>query len=214
MKNILWIVLGIFMGLSSAYAQEGREKHISKLVLDKKKRESFYNDRKDSTLILRIDTLILNDNASLQFYGLKDVKLVVNHAEIGKKAFISGIGSKNNASNFDIEMNVQKLGSLFVVARGHDAISGMRTDPNGDGGNVRFAYSPAGITPQTDNRRGKNHLHIDASGGGRAINPQTDVRMIMERVGSGIPRVGGLPQGQVYSGSAGRDGKVSVEVLE
>lgn len=213
MKNIPLIIFGIFLGLSMVMGQENREQHISKLVLDKKKKESFHNDRRDSTLTLRIDTLILKDNASLQFYGLKDVKLIVNYAEIGKKAFISGISAKNNASNFDIEMNIQKLGSLFVVARGHDAMNGMRTDPNGDGGDVKFVYKKDGITPQTDNRKGKNYLYIDASAGGRAVNPQADIRIIMDRVASGIPRVGGLPQGQVYSGSAGREGKVTIEGL-
>lgn len=215
MKKGILIVFGILLGLSATYAQESRQEHIPKLVLDKKKKESFRSSSKDSTLTLHIDTLILKDNASLQFYGLKDVKLIVKHAEIGKKAYISGIGAKNNASNFDIEINIQSLGSLYVVARGHDAMNGMRTDPNGDGGNVRFTYDKTGITPQTDNKKGKNYLLIDASAGGYSVNPQSEIRLIMDRIATGtaagLPRVGGLPQGQVYSGSPGRDGKVTIE---
>lgn len=211
MKKIGFILLGIWIGLSTSFAQEGREQHIQKLTLDKKEKESFRSERRDSTLTLYIDTLILKDHASLQFYALKKVKIIVKHAEIGKRASISGVGAKNNATNFDIQMNIQQLGSLFVVARGLDANNGTRTHPNGDGGDVKFVYHHEGIAPQTDNKRAKNYLHIDASAGGRAVTPQTEVRVIMDRIAMGAPRIGGLPQGQVYSGSPGRDGKVSIE---
>lgn len=213
MKKIGLMIFVLCIGLSISWAQDTREQHITKLILDKKKKESFYNDRRDSTLALYVDTLILKDNASLQFYGLKDVKLVVKHAEIGKKASISGIGTQNNASNFDIQMNIRQLGSLFVAARGIDANNGVRTHPNGDGGNVKFVYHKDGITPQTDNKKAKNYLHIDASAGGRTTNPQAEIRIIMDRASSGMARVGGLPQGQVYSGSPGRNGKVTIEAM-
>src|SRR5690606_2050603 len=64
--------------------------HITKLVLNKKEKKIF-NDR-DSSTIVHIDTLIMKDKSSLQFYGKKDVKLFVRYAEIGDKAFISGQG--------------------------------------------------------------------------------------------------------------------------
>src|SRR5690606_35440941 len=125
---------------------------------------------RDWTAVIHIDTLIMKVKSSLQFYGQQDVKLVIKHAEIGKGAFISGLGGQNNASNFAIAINLQKLGSLYVIARGEDAMNGTKTFPNGDGGEVNFQYTPKGIIPQTDDKKQANYVYIDVSAGGRAIS--------------------------------------------
>ncbi|MCL7986884.1 hypothetical protein M8998_02900 [Sphingobacterium sp. lm-10] len=223
MKRLLSLPLALcllmMIGLSystTIFAQEKSEEHriqehIGKLVLSKKKKKVFQNKGRDSTITVRIDTLIMKDRASLQFYGLKDVKLEIGYAEIGKDVVFSGIGNKNNASNFDISVNLAKFQSMYVIARGIDAMNGTRTNPNGDGGNVTFHYATSGLTPQQEDRKAKQYLTIDVSPGGRRVNPPTDIALVMSRIGMGGPRLGGIPQGQVYSGSPGREGKVVVE---
>ncbi|TYR36548.1 hypothetical protein FXV77_08570 [Sphingobacterium phlebotomi] len=203
--RIIFLFIGISF-LSTGYAQE---EHIARLELGKKKKKTF--NSRDSSAVIYIDTLIMKDRSSLQFYGKKDVKLIVKHAEIGKGAFISGIGGQNNASDFDIDINLKKLGSLYIVARGQDAMNGTKTDPNGDGGKVNFKYDPNGIKPQTDNKKQANYVYIDVSAGGRAINPVSDLNQIYSRIATSAPGLRGMPQGQVYSGSPGREGKASIE---
>lgn len=204
--SIIFLFLGVSF-LSIGYAQE---EHIARLELGKKKKKTF--NSRDSSAVIYIDTLIMKDRSSLQFYGKKDVKLVVKHAEIGKGAFISGIGGLNNASNFDIDINLKKLGSLYVIARGQDAMNGTKTDPNGDGGNVNFKYDPSGITPQTVDKKQANYVYIDVSAGGRAINPVSDLNQIYSRIAMSAPGLRGMPQGQVYSGSPGKEGKAVIIV--
>src|SRR5690606_4670721 len=117
-----------------AFAQEAHTVHIGKLSIGKKKKE-LYSGGKDSSLVLRIDTLIMADRSQLVFYGKKDVKLDVGHAEIDKRAYIFGSDGKNNGTDFDIRMRFNKLGALYVLAGGQDARNnGSRTFPNGDGG--------------------------------------------------------------------------------
>lgn len=213
---VLCMLISICLSYSTtASAQEQSEdnriqEHIGKLILLKKKNKTFRNKGRDSTMTLHIDTLIMKDRASLQFYGLKDVKLEIGYAEIGKDVVFSGIGSKNNASNFDIAIHLAKFQSMYVIARGIDAMNGTRTNPNGDGGNVTFHYDRNGLVPQQEDRKAKQHLTVDVSPGGRRVNPPTDIALVMSRIGMGGPRMGGIPQGQVYSGSPGREGKVSV----
>ncbi|GHE42256.1 hypothetical protein [Sphingobacterium griseoflavum] len=191
----------------SAFGQV-EEQHISKLVLKKKEKKTFNN--RDSSAIIYIDTLVMKDRSSLQFYGKKDVKLIVKYAEIGKRVFMSGIGAENNASNFDIAINLQKLGSLYVVASGRDANNGTRTFDNGDGGEVNFRYSVEGLTPQSEDKKAANYLHIDVSAGGRRINPNTDLNQIYSQIAISAPGLRGVPQGQIYSGSPGREGKYQI----
>jgi len=206
--SIIFLFLGVSF-LSLGYAQE---EHIARLELGKKKKKTFSS--RDSSAVIYIDTLIMKDRSSLQFYGKKDVKLIVKHAEIGKGAFISGIGGRNNASDFDIDIKLTKLGSLYVIARGQDAMNGTKTDPNGDGGQVNFKYDPNGITPQTEDKKQANYVYIDVSAGGRAINPVSDLNQIYSRIATSAPGLRGLPQGQVYSGSPGREGKANITVKE
>lgn len=205
--HILSIVF-LFLGSSFLSIAHAQQEHIARLELGKKKKKTF--NSRDSSAVIYIDTLIMKDKSSLQFYGKKDIKLVVKHAEIGKGAFISGIGGQNNASDFDIDINLNKLGSLYVIARGQDAMNGTKTDPNGDGGNVSFKYDPNGITPQTADKKQANYVYIDVSAGGKAINPVSDLNQIYSRIAMSAPGLRGMPQGQVYSGSPGKEGKVTI----
>lgn len=204
------IILGVFvavLGVLNAQAQVN-EHHFDKLVLNKKEKKVF--SERDSSAVVYIDTLIMKDKSSLQFFGKKDVKLIVKHAEIGNKALISGQAGQNNASDFDITINFQKLGSLFVVARGIDAFNGTRTFPNGNAGNVNITYNREGISPQTTNKKGKYYLFVDVTPGGLRVTPTSEVANIYSRIATSAPGLRGLPQGQIYSGSPGLEGKVKI----
>lgn len=189
--------------------------YIQKLEVGKKKKKIFTTKNRDSTLVLTIDTLIMHDRASLEFFGKKKVKLQVNYAEIPKQAYIIGTDSKNNGSNMDIQIRFEQLGALYVLAGGRDANNGTRTYPNGNGGNVTLRYDKTGIVPQQDNKEASAYLRIDTRAGGYRVNPQSDLYNIYTQIGMGIRagggRLGGVPQGQIYSGSPGKDGKMTIE---
>jgi len=166
-------ILLLCFGLQGIHGEEvfGQQTdtiRLNKLELKRGAKKVF--DTKDSVLVLQIDTLIMKDRSSLQFFGKKKVKLLVNHAELGKRVYFLGRSHQNNASDMDISIKFDKLGSLFVMADGYDANNGSRTDPNGDGGNVRLVYSNDGIHPQQQQSRDQNYLHINTLGGGRHVN--------------------------------------------
>lgn len=210
MKKYIVVIIGLFFGMLSLQAQtEVEHIHLDKLVLGKKDKKIF--NSRDSSIVLHIDTLIMKDRASLQFFNKKDVKLIVKHAELGARTFFSGIGSKNNASNFDIDINFHKLGSLYVIAKGEDAMNGTRTFPNGDAGNVNIVYDPNGITPQQENKKAKNYLYVDVTPGGLRVIPTAEIGNIYSRIASSPGGLRGLPQGQIYSGSPGKEGKVTIK---
>jgi len=206
MKNLMILILSL--SITALWAQQPVE-HISKLELGKKDKKVFHASR-DSSAVIHIDTLIMKDRSSLQFYGKHDVKLVVKYAEIGDRVFISGRGRQNNASDIDIHMNIQKLGSLYVIAKGEDAFNGTKTHPNGDGGDVNFTYSSQGIVPQSTDKKGKNYLFIDAQPGGLRVNASSEVQQIYSMINVAPTGLRGIPQGQIYSGSPGTEGKVVV----
>jgi hypothetical protein len=205
------IILGVFVAVFSFLNTQAQvnEQHFDKLVLNKKEKKVF--SERDSSAVIYIDTLIMKDNSSLQFFGKKDVKLMVKHAEIGNKALISGQAGQNNASDFDITINFQKLGSLYVVARGIDAFNGTKTFPNGDAGNVNISYDNEGISPQTANKKDKNYLFVDVTPGGLHVTPSSEVANIYSRIATSAPGLRGLPQGQIYSGSPGKEGKITIK---
>ena len=211
LARILTFLLTLCIFSSNIQAQTN-DIRINKLVLNKKEKKVFSDRSKDSTTILYIDTLIMKDKSSLQFYASKDVKLVVGYAELGDRTFISGLAGKNNASNFDIDINLHKLGSLYIIARGQDANNGMKTDPNGDGGNINLTYNKDGVTPQSTDKKSKNYLHTDASPGGLRVVASSDLRNIYDQIKNSAPGLRGLPQGQIYSGSPGKEGKVNIKV--
>ena len=205
--GIFAMIFALFFISNNAIAQQSEVK-ISKLVLDKKQKKIFNN--RDSSIVLFIDTLVMKDKSSMQFYGKKDVKLVISHAEIGNNVYINGRAGKNNASNFDMDINFQKLGSLYVIARGQDANNGMKTDPNGDAGNINLTYSSKGIAPQTKDKKAKNYLHTDVTPGGLKVTPSSDLRRIYDQISMSASGLHGVPQGQIYSGSPGKEGKVTI----
>ncbi|QNL50024.1 hypothetical protein H8S90_25635 [Olivibacter sp. SDN3] len=211
------IIAGLLIcfSISSAYAQEGDSvQYIQKLEIDKRKKKTFAVKQRDSTMLLTIDTLIMKDRATLEFFGKKKVQLTVKHAEIPEEAYIVGTDSKNNGSDMDIDIRFERLGKLYILAGGRDANNGSRTHPNGNGGNVKVRYDQSGIIPQQENKHKTGYLKIDTRAGGYRVNPQTDLYNIYTQIGMGIRsgagRLGGVPQGQIYSGSPGRDGKSEI----
>lgn len=210
-KKTLVVALISFLGITLTTIPRvwAQDIHIEKLSLDKSKKKVFQD--RDSSSTIYIDTLIMKDKSSLQFFGKKDVKLVVKHAEIGNNVVISGQSSKNNASNFDLDFNFKKLGSLYVIARGMDANNGTRTNPNGDAGDVTLTYNANGIEPQTTNKKDKFYLSIDVNPGGLRVTPTTELTNIYAQIARSPSGLRGVPQGQIYSGSPGREGKVIIQ---
>jgi len=214
MKNFIVCILALCS--IGAFAQEAHTLHIGTLSIGKKKKEVVSGGR-DSSLVVRIDTLIMADRSQLVFYGKKDVKLDIGHAEIDKRAYIFGTDGKNNGTDFDIHTRFEKLGALYVLAGGQDARNnGSRTFPNGDGGDVNFTYDSKGIVPQTEDKKFDHYLQIDTRAGGYRVNPQSDISRIYSLIDMGAPGrpLSNLSQGQVYSGTPGRDGKSTVKAAE
>src|SRR5690606_31450159 len=207
MKNLILVVLLACSG--SALGQQTDTLHIEKLHLGKKKKE-VYSGGRDSSMVIRIDTLVMEDRSQLVFYGKKDVTLDVGHAEIENRAYLFGTDGKNNGTDFDIQIRFEKLGALYVLAGGQDAKNnGSRTFPNGDGGDVTLTYDSGGIVPQTEDKKSPHYLRVDTQSGGYLVNPQSELSKIYRLINMcvlGRP-LGNLSQGQVYSGTPGRDGK-------
>ncbi len=213
MKTIFTCLL--FAIYSIAIAQENNVIRISKLELGRKKKEVFAS--RDSSLVVHIDTLVMKDRSQLIFFGKKDVKLTVNHAQIDKRAYIFGTDGKNNGSDFEIDMQFEKLGALYILAGGHDANNnGSRTHPNGNGGNVNFFYDARGVIPQTTDKKSPNYLQIDTRAGGYRVNPHNDLNNIYSMINMGTAGrpLGNLAQGTIYSGSPGNDGKSTIKARE
>lgn len=214
MKNILknsltlfWVSIA-FLGFSQE--KEGIE-FPNTLIIKKGNKFVFDRPDSDSTLYLKLDTLILEDKASLEFYGYKDVTLDIGHSIIGKRALIKGSFKENHAAHISLKTRFDKLESLHILAAGQDANNGFRTHDNGNGGNVEVHYSFAGIEPQTTKKRQKHFLDIQNQGGGKFINPTVEVGRVLSNIHSTNGRIVGLPQGQVYSGSPGKDGKTIIK---
>lgn len=200
------LTLGTLNPVKAQQKKEGEHIHLSKLTVEKKKKHNFQG--RDSILTVHIDTLIMKDKSSLQFYGKKDVKLVVKHAIIDDQVAFYGQGLKNNGTNFDIDINFDKLGSLYVFAKGQTANNGSKTYPNGDGGNVTFVYKSDNFKVQTTDKKAKHYIRIDNTEGGLNVTPTSDVANIYSRIATSSPGLRGLPQGQIYSGSPGKKGTI------
>jgi len=216
MNRKIWIIALLLCGYmgSALGTEQDSVQYIQKVEIGKKKRKTFQVNNRDSVLVLTIDTLIMKDKASLSFYGNKKVTLKVNYAEIPDQAYIIGTDSKNNGSNMDIQMHLEKLGKLYVMAGGLDANNGTRTYPNGNGGKVTFRYDRNGVLPQQEDKDKPGYLHIHTKAGGYRVNPQSDLYNVYSQIRMGVRagngRLGGVPQGQIYSGSPGKDGKSEV----
>lgn len=212
MKTILIGLLAMttFVVQSQTISSNKPVKRIGKLIIDAKKSFSFGGN--DSTGSVLIDTLIMNDKAALKLYGKKNFNLTVLNAFIGKKCYISGTDGKHNGTNLDLVINFEELGDLAIDVGGLDAINGTRTFPNGNGGKLNLTYLDSGIQPQFDKRRQKNFIAMNTRAGGYRVTPQSDLYVIFSRIGGPRGRpLSQLPQGQVYSGAIGRDGKADVK---
>lgn len=205
--NAFIAALLVCCGLTAS-AQPADTLHISRLEINRKKKEIFSG--KDSALVLRIDTLIMKDRAQLIFVGKKDVKLDIGHARMAERAYIFGTDGRNNGTNFDIRVRFDELGALYVLAAGRDAANnGSKTYPNGNGGNVTLTYDPEGIVPQEDDKDQGQYIHLDTRAGGYRVNAQTDIANIYSQINRGVPGrpLSNLSQGMVYSGTPGKDGQ-------
>lgn len=210
---MIWcFALGLFLLYKPLIAQTQRDTlRLGTLSLDPKDKKSFSG--RDSSLVLYIDTLLMKDRSSINFYGKKKVTLYIQYAEFSKDALIRGTDGKNNGTDIDLYVNIGKLGNLIVDAAGLDAFNGTKTYPNGDGGTIHVYYLGSGIVPQSDAPKAPGHLLMLVQAGGHRVNAQSEVGNILDRIGSGSRPLGQLPQGQVYSGSPGTDGKATVEAV-
>ncbi len=214
MKTKLVLLLISFLLLitsESILAQEktqGETIHLSKLELNKKQKKTFQG--RDSILTLTIDTLIMKDKSTLQFFGKKEVNLIVKQAYLGKDVAFYGQGIKNNGTNFNIDIDFDALSSLYIFATGQNAMNGSKTFPNGDGGNVTLTYTSEGFEPQTTNKKEKHYIRIENTEGGLNVVPTSDVTNIYSRIAISGPGLRGLPQGQIYSGSPGKKGTITI----
>ena len=208
MRYLVIFFLCAFMA-GTASAQTDSVQHIPRLEIKKKKRITI--SKGDSSIKVIIDTLIMHDRAYLEFFGKKDVDLQIKNAFIPKRAYIAGTDGKNNASNMTITARFKELGSLYVYASGRDAFNGTKTFPNGNGGTVVFNYLNDGIAPQQESSKEDHYLEIATKGGGLVGNAKADIDNIFSRIGSGGRPLGQLPQGQIYSGSPGKNGKSEIK---
>lgn len=185
-------------------------KRIAKLVIDAKDTHTFRGD--DSTGNIIIDTLIMKDRSTLELYKKKNFDLTVLNAFIGKRSRITGTDGRNNGTNLNLAINFKELGNLSIDVNGRDANNGSRTFPNGNGGKLNLEYLDSGIKPQFENKKKDNYVELNTRAGGYRVTPQSDLYVIFSRIGGSRGRpLGQLPQGQVYSGSIGRDGKADIK---
>ncbi|MBE7179279.1 MAG: hypothetical protein INR69_22950 [Mucilaginibacter polytrichastri] len=194
-----------------ASAQETPVKKIGKISIGKRKTYTF---NRDSVVNLSIDTLIMEDKSTLEFLSAKTASITIGHAIIGKQCIITGTDGKNNGTRFNIKADFDKLESLFIVSRGQDYYS-RPAFGNGNGGDVKLKYASGGAKVQTTDKKSPGYLSIVNTGGGKAVTPQSDLYVIRSRIAMGSGNIGrpltNLPQGRVYDGSMGTDGKTSIE---
>ncbi|MBC8053393.1 MAG: hypothetical protein H7Y13_10040 [Sphingobacteriaceae bacterium] len=212
MKRILLYFM-LFLPLFSLAQSNSSIIKIGKLVLEGRK--SFYFSKGDSSASLIIDTLIMKDKSKLFFTNKKKINLVVNHAQIGKDCVIFGTDGKNNGTDLNLSMNFIALKSLYINVSGEEAKIANRHFDNGNGGQVVLNYVSGGKKPQTTDKRGAGYVSISNKAGGNLVNPQTDMAVIMDRLRNGTAGrpLGQFPQGRVYSGNMGRDGKATIKAV-
>lgn len=211
-KFALYLILAALFPpfVSVAQTSSGPIK-ISKLVIDSRK--SFGLIAGDSVAAFIIDTLIMKDKAKLFLVNKKQASLVIHHAVIGKDCLVEGNDGKNNGTNLHLAANFVQLRSLSIDVSGEDARMANRHYDNGNGGQVVVSYLASGKKPQTSDKRQSQYLAISNKGGGHLVNPQGDIRVLMDQLRNGYPGrpLAQLPQGRVYSGGIGADGKATVK---
>jgi len=207
-KNI-FLYLTLLLPLTSIGQLISNPLKIDKLIIDSKK--SYAVTEGDSIASIVIDTLIMKDKSKLSFVSKKKVNLVVKHAIVGKNVVISGSDSKNNGTDLNLSVNFVQLRSLYIDVSGEDARTSNRHYDNGNGGHVILSYLSSGQRPQIADKKAENFVSIRNRAGGYAVNPQTDIAILLGQIRSGSGRpLGQLPNGRIYSGGIGRDGKITI----
>lgn len=189
-------------------------RHIPKLIIEAKDSYGFSN--KDSTGSVVIDTLIMGNGSDIHLYSKKSFKIIVKQAVIGKDCEIYGNDGKNSGTDLELYMGFKQLGSLQLNVSGLDAKIGNRKYPNGDGGKVIFHYLRSDIIPQFKDKKQSHFVQIINKGGGFLTNPQPDLENIKSRInnGTGGRPLGQLPNGKIYSGNTGIDGKTEIKEID
>lgn len=195
---------------------QAQEMTIGKLEL--KKNQVYMIRQGDSAFHLSIDTLIMHRGSRIIAAGKKDLVLTVAFASIDSRCSIAGDDGHNNGTNIDLRINFQDLGNLVINTQGKNFRQGNRNQAIGRGGNVTVHYLHAGLTPQTTSPGHDRYLKVMAEGGKGSADPNSDLYVINSaiRSGSGIAGrpLSNLPQGTVFQGSDGTDGKVHLESVD
>ncbi len=195
---------------------QGQETRLGKLEL--KKNEVYTIRQRDSDIHLRIDTLIMHRGSKIIAAGKKNMVLTAGFASIDTRCSIAGDDGHNNGTNIDLRINFQDLGNLTINTQGKNFRQGNRSHAIGSGGNVTVHYLNAGLAPQTTSAGHDRYLKVMAEGGKGSVDPNSDMYVITSaiRSGSGIAGrpLSNLPQGTVFQGSDGPDGKVHLEGVD
>ncbi|EOR92705.1 hypothetical protein ADIARSV_4217 [Arcticibacter svalbardensis MN12-7] len=211
MKGIM-LYLGMLIPLFAISQTEQKVKYIEikKLVIDKRKSYDFSS--RDSSVSIKIDTLIMHANARINFLNKKEASMVVGYAQIDNGAQLNGNDGKNNGTNLNLSINFADLKSLSINVPGLDAKTANRKFDNGNGGKIVVKYLSSGIKPQTENSKQPAFLDIRNSAGGYTTNAQTDLVVVFSQIRSGNPGrpLSQLPNGRVYSGNTGGEGKFTM----
>ncbi|MGH2623429.1 MAG: hypothetical protein ACRDE7_07175, partial [Sphingobacterium sp.] len=76
---VMKYLISTILLLSSFLSFSQETEHIQRLELSRKDKKVF--NKGDSSITLKIDTLIMKDKSKLEFFGKKDVKLEIGYAE-------------------------------------------------------------------------------------------------------------------------------------
>ncbi|PRY16492.1 hypothetical protein CLV24_101338 [Pontibacter ummariensis] len=139
--------------LPVVHATLAQQKRLSKLEISKK--ETFVVGPEN---VLKVDTLILHDKATLQFAPRQQGVLEAKVAYVGKKCLITSKGKDGepgkgeqfgtngeNGGDLSLVLGFEKLGSLTIDTRGGNG---------GDGANGKNGY--VGEEPRTETRTVKD----------------------------------------------------------
>lgn len=213
MKTYLLLSLTLLIsGVRTGFAQKTE---MNRLELTKKR--VFYIRGGDSSVTLKIDTLIMHTGARIVAMGKKNVIIIARYVETDKKCAVSGDDGRNNGTNFDLRMNFIRLNGLTINASGKNTTGGNRNYPMGHGGNVTIHYLASGLKPQINQRTAENYILVNTEGGKGSISPNTDLAVIQSQIRSGSTPgrpLSGLRNGTVFQGSDGNNGKVKLESVE
>ena len=210
MKRAFFYVIILF--LLCVVGQIAQAQQISKLLIDSRKVYRF--NSKDSSGTMTIDTLIMKKRSGIQISNKKTFNLTVKHAFIEEECSISGDDNKNNGTNLTLVANFKELKSLTINTSGLDAKISNQRFPNGNGGDVSISYLSTGVIPQTNSKNKPGYLNIVNRGGGNITTAQ-DLIPIMGRINTSSSRpLANLPNGQVFSGATGKEGKTTITKVD